>query len=257
MTADTRASRLPDLRTGSAVSLVVHAALLLLLASAVTHTRAVFTPPTIRSIQLDVDVPAPVAAEAALVTPSASPVQAAVPQVAAPPRPALAPQSEERLAPTAGGQDLAPAAEDSVAPAGGAEAGGVTTFVATEATGKSLFGTGVDGLRDVLPAGLPSSAGSSGNTPGIEGPISLRRDMKPVYPRSARQRGEQGTVVLEAVVAPNGRATSVSIVTSSGFADLDRSARDAVEHAAYAPAQEDGRAVEARARITIIYKLTN
>jgi protein TonB len=260
MYSETRDTRTPDLRASGAVSLAVHGALILLIGVAVTHSRARFRPPTLQTIRLDVDLPTPVAAASTLASPSASPVEAAVPQVAAPPRPAmLAAQNEERLALSAAPQDVAPATPDSVAPLA-SEAGGVTTFVATETTAKRIFGTGAadDALGGLgFPAGHPAAAGRNGNGAGIEGPISLRRDIKPRYPLGARQRGEEGTVVLETSVAPDGRASAVAVVSSSRFAELDRAAVKAVEQAAFNPATEDGRIVEAQARITIIFRLTN
>ena len=256
MYLDTKMARTPDLRRSSAVSLAVHAALVLLIGVAVTHSQARFTPPVLQTIRLDVELPAPMAAASTLASPSASPVEAAVPQVAAPPRPALAAQNEERLTLSAAPQDMAPAAPDSVAPLA-AQGGGVTTFVATETIGKSIFGSGAESMLDGLAAGHSAAAGRNGNGTGIEGPISLRRDMKPLYPLGARQRGEEGTVVLETTVAPDGRSSAVNVVSSSSFADLDRAAVKAVERAAFNPATEDGRTVEARARITIIFRLTN
>ena len=64
-------------------------------------------------------------------------------------------------------------------------------------------------------------------------------------------------MVVEAVVSPDGRATSVSVLTSSRSAELDRAAVRAVERATFNPATENERAVEARARITIVFRLTN
>ena len=256
MYAETRDSRTPDLRASGAVSLVVHGVLILLVGVAVTHSRAQFTPPTIQMLRLDVDLATPVAAENALAVPSASPVEAAVPQVAALPRPALAmQQNEERMMPSAAPQDVAPAAPDSVEPRV-SPAGGVTTFVATENTAKSLFGSGAEGAPEATPAG-PAGPANSGGSVGIEGPISLHSGMKPLYPLGARQRGEQGTVVLDTTVAPDGHASTVTVASSSGFAELDRAAAKAVERARFNPATENGRAVEARARITIIFRLTN
>ena len=254
MYAETRTTRLHDLRLGSAVSLMLHAGLILAIGVAVTHSRAHFTPPTIQTLQLDVDVAPAVAAENALVTPSASPVEASVPQVAAPPRPVMASPNEERLAPASTAQDVAPASADSVAPMT-AQVGGVTTFVATETTYKSTFGGTEGGTFEALPLSRSAQAGRNGV--GIEGPISLRTGMKPNYPMGARQRGEEGTVVLETTVAPDGHATLVAVASSSKFPELDRAAVRAVERAVFNPATEGGRNIEARAKITIIFRLTN
>jgi protein TonB len=81
--------------------------------------------------------------------------------------------------------------------------------------------------------------------------------LQPPYPLSARQRGEEGSVVLETTVTPDGTATQVSIVSSSGFADLDHAAVKALRRAGFHPATEKGRPVEARARLTITFRLTN
>lgn len=260
MHSEATQSRGSDLRLGGAVSLAVHALLIVVLGVAVTHSRATFTPPSLQAIRLDVDLPAASASETASLAPSASPVQAAVPQDAATPRPAVTAQvDEQRLSPPAASQDLAPAAPDSVDSLA-SQAGGVTTFVATETAGKSFFGTGAEGILDGIPTGHAAQTGrggTGGNGVGIEGPISVRRNIKPLYPLGARQRGEEGTVVLEALVAPDGHASSVAIASSSRFAELDRAAAKAVERATFNPATEDGHAVEARARITIIFRLTN
>ena len=254
MYSEAKTDRRSDLRLGGSVSLVVHATLLILVGAAVTHTRARFTPPALQVIRLDVDIPATAAAENALASPSASPVETAVPQAAAPPRPALTRQTEERLMPSALPQDAAPAALETVLPAG--MAGSVTSYGTTESITKSIFAAGDNGALNGMPADKPgSSARSSGI--GIEGPVSLRNGMKPLYPVGARQRGEEGTVVLETTVGPDGHPTQVTLISSSRFADLDRAAIKALERAVFNPAQDGGRPVEARARITIIFRLTN
>lgn len=254
MYAETKTSRTPDLRLSGTLSLAVHGMLLLLVGVAVTSSRARFTPPVIQTIRLEVDLPAVVAAESPTLVPSASPVEAAVPQASDTPRPAMTSHNnEDRLAPFAVPQEMAPAAPDSVAPMSAAD-GGVTTFVTTETVTKSIFGTGdVPDARalPVLP-GIPGIPGRSN-----DGAISLHRDLKPQYPMGARQRGEEGTVVLETLVALDGRASAITVISSSGFADLDRAAVRAVERASFNPATEDGRAVEARARLTIVFRLTN
>ena len=251
---ETKADRQADLRLGGALSLALHLGLILTIGIAVTHSRAHFTPPVVQVIHLNVDLPAPVSAENTLASPSASPVDSSVPQVSAPPRPVLAKQNEERLLPSAAPQDVAPAAPEPIAPLTMA-AGSVVTG---EATTKQIFGAGGEGvLKAAVAPAHAAPAVTSGSGVSIEGPISLRNGMKPLYPLGARQRGEEGTVVLETIVTPDGRATAVTVVTSSRFADLDRAAARAVERATFNPATDEGRTVEARARITIIFRLTN
>ena len=254
MYMETRASRLPDLQRSSALSLLAHAGLLLLIGFAVTHSRAHFTPPVIQPLRLNVDLPAVMVSSAGTVAPSASPVEATVPQIAAPPRPIMTTHAEERLTLSGALQDLAPAAPDAVE-LGSGPVGGVATFVATETIGKRFFGADTDNPLGGLPGHATALGLAGGND--REGPISLRRDMKPVYPLGCRQRGEEGTVVIEATVLPDGRAGTVAVIASSRYPELDRAATRAVERAAFNPATENGRAVEAQARITIVFKLTN
>ena len=70
---------------------------------------------------------------------------------------------------------------------------------------------------------LPKSAPSIA---GVESVIVVNR-VTPVYPQISRRRGEEGNVVLLAVVE-NGKVVNVSIEKSSGIKALDSSALSAV-----------------------------
>nr|WP_321985545.1 energy transducer TonB [uncultured Lichenicoccus sp.] len=63
------------------------------------------------------------------------------------------------------------------------------------------------------------------------------------YPRGAGLRGEEGTVYMVTEIAPDGHASSVEIVQSSGYPDLDRAARNAVASWHFRPAIRDGQPV--------------
>ena len=63
--------------------------------------------------------------------------------------------------------------------------------------------------------------------------------------------------MLDATVAADGRPLRVALLASSRSAELDAAARRAVERAWFNPATEDGRPVEAHARITIVFRLTD
>lgn len=106
----------------------------------------------------------------------------------------------------------------------------------------------------------PMSAPPSVSTPApqqakVEAPPRPRRAIRPDYPQGARQRGEQGEVVLELEVAADGACSSVRMVRSSGFAELDAAAIKAVRAAKFIPAQAAGRAVAAVARLTVTFVL--
>ena len=244
-----------DLYFGSAVSLALHAALALVVGLAAMRSQGIVTPPALQSIRLDLDLPATVAETDAAADPSAAASENATPLAAVVPRPLAVVPPERRYAPAPAPQELAPAAPESVAQ-GGLPAGNVATVVAPETTGKRAFGTGVAAAPDTTVAGDATAATESDGV-GIEGPVSFHHLVKPLYPIGARQRGEEGRVVLEATVAPSGRPTTVSVSTSSRFAELDRAALHAIERASFTPATEHGLPVEAQARITIVFRLTN
>lgn len=68
------------------------------------------------------------------------------------------------------------------------------------------------------------------------------------YPRAAALRGEEGTVYLVTLVAPDGHAEAVQIERSSGYPELDRAARNAVSAWHFRPALRGGVAVESEMR---------
>jgi protein TonB len=72
------------------------------------------------------------------------------------------------------------------------------------------------------------------------GPDAHYRNRDPVYPPDAARRGEEGTVVLLVHITPLGTAASIDILRTSGFQELDESARSAVLHWHFTPAKQDG-----------------
>ena len=65
----------------------------------------------------------------------------------------------------------------------------------------------------------------------IDAPPKPRKTIRPDYPKGARQRGEQGDVVLEIRVNAAGIVDRVDIVSPSGFSELDEAAADAIKSA--------------------------
>lgn len=78
----------------------------------------------------------------------------------------------------------------------------------------------------------------------------------PAYPRQARLKGWEGTVVLAVTVGPDGRCRSLAVARSSGFALLDRAALEAVRQWRFEPARRNGLAVEAVAEVPVTFRLT-
>lgn len=89
----------------------------------------------------------------------------------------------------------------------------------------------------------------------VDAPPRPKRAIKPDYPKGARQRGEQGDVVVEMLVNAEGRVDRATVVTSCGFAELDEAAVRAVLAAKFTPAKSGRESVASTARITLTFKL--
>ncbi|ACD84256.1 TonB family protein [Candidatus Methylacidiphilum infernorum] len=82
------------------------------------------------------------------------------------------------------------------------------------------------------------------------------RNPPPIYPEEARRKGEQGVVYIWVKISPAGTVASLSIYRSSGFADLDASAVDAVKRWRFHPAKSGNTPVESQAVVPVQFHLT-
>ena len=89
----------------------------------------------------------------------------------------------------------------------------------------------------------------------LDAPPRPKRNIKPDYPKGARQRGEQGDVILEIRVAAEGTVDDVKVVTSSGFVELDEAAVRAAKAAKFSPARSGREPVASTARLKLQFKL--
>ena len=89
----------------------------------------------------------------------------------------------------------------------------------------------------------------------IDAPPQTKRNIKPEYPKGARQRGEQGDVVVEIRVNARGEVDDVKVAVSSGFAELDEAAVRAAKAAKFSPARCGRDAVASTARLKLQFKL--
>jgi protein TonB len=97
-------------------------------------------------------------------------------------------------------------------------------------------------------------------TPEIQGAQVERlpkylRNAPPVYPRIARERGEEGTVLLEVEVLASGHGGAVNVLTSSGHAVLDEAAVRAVRGWVFRPARRWDQPVAFWVEIPITFRL--
>ena len=89
----------------------------------------------------------------------------------------------------------------------------------------------------------------------IDAPPNPKRNIKPDYPKGARQRGEQGDVVLEIRVNADGMVDNVKVAVSSGFGELDEAAVKAAKAAKFSPARSGREPVASTARLKLQFKL--
>lgn len=83
---------------------------------------------------------------------------------------------------------------------------------------------------------------------GIANPV-------PLYPRDARLRGWEGTMLIQASVNPLGAVTAAGINRSSGHASLDGAALAAVRQWRFRPARRKGQAVASQVEVPITFRL--
>jgi protein TonB len=82
----------------------------------------------------------------------------------------------------------------------------------------------------------------------------LISNVKPVYPKIAREAGVQGDVVLQAVIGKDGRIENLHAV--SGNSLLIQSALDAVQQWRYRPYLLNGQPVEVETQITVRFTVS-
>ena len=77
----------------------------------------------------------------------------------------------------------------------------------------------------------------------------------PEYPRIARKRGYQGTVVLEVLVDQNGRVGDLRLFTSSGHSILDRKAMASVKRWLFEPGMKGDKKLDMWVRVPVRFEL--
>ena len=77
----------------------------------------------------------------------------------------------------------------------------------------------------------------------------------PEYPRIARKRGYQGTVVLEVLVDQNGRVGDLRLFTSSGYSILDKKAMASVKGWLFEPGMKGDKKVDMWVRVPVRFEL--
>jgi protein TonB len=103
---------------------------------------------------------------------------------------------------------------------------------------------------------LHISAIPSSTPPPIREAIPLyRKNPSPKYPRIARRRGYQGTVVIEALVNREGKVEDLRLSHSSGYRVLDRAAMKSVKNWLFEPGRRGDEEVEMWVKIPVRFQL--
>jgi protein TonB len=107
-------------------------------------------------------------------------------------------------------------------------------------------------------AALPSDADMTPepSPSGIKEAIPLyRNNPPPMYPRIARRRGYEGTVVLEVLVNTEGRVADYRIIRSCGHPVLDRAAAKSIRNWLFKPGMRGDKNVDMWVKVPIRFEL--
>jgi protein TonB len=96
---------------------------------------------------------------------------------------------------------------------------------------------------------------SSEPTIGASAQPAYRKNPEPIYPPSAKRRGQEGTVLLTVKVTAAGRVAEVKVKSSSGVEALDEAAARAVRRWEFEPARVHSTNVESQVDVPVRFKL--
>lgn len=95
---------------------------------------------------------------------------------------------------------------------------------------------------------------------GDEGPAAealpiprVKNVVQPAYPLELREKGVVGGAILELLIDAEGKLTSVTTLRAS-HPEFEAAATDSVKKWEFAPAQKDGKPVESRSRLAIVFE---
>lgn len=136
-----------------------------------------------------------------------------------------------------------------------ATAGFGNMVTSSSQTGSAGFGGGIrsGGFSNqaAVPAASPPAPQQA--RPTIQ-PLVILDKPEPVYTAEARARKIEGSVVLGVIFGANGRVDVLRVLQSLGFG-LDQAAIAAAQRIRFQPERIDGKPVDARARLRIVFRL--
>lgn len=139
------------------------------------------------------------------------------------------------------------------------------TFVVPEAVESLDNGASLSVSTGFLSASRPVSVSSSGATRllrdsapeagSMRSKVRPGNNPRPEYPRTAREAGWEGTVVLQVMVLPDGTAGNVTLHKTSGYSILDEAALAAVKGWQFVPAMDGNFPVQSMVRMPVRFDL--
>jgi protein TonB len=117
-------------------------------------------------------------------------------------------------------------------------------------------------VKPAANAASPASSASHEQAADSRPPLTLPNlnadyldNPAPRYPEDARERGEQGKVLVRALINADGTVAQLAMKRSSGFANLDQSALETVKKWRFVPARRGAAAVSAWVVVPISFSL--
>jgi protein TonB len=118
-----------------------------------------------------------------------------------------------------------------------------------------LINVGIRGLLFGAAASFAVSATGTALAADTPPHVDVTQPHAQVYPESAQANGEEGTVLVNVYVHPNGKVGKYNLAQSSGFGDLDNAALESVLNWRFVPATRDGDQVSDWTTVKIVYQL--
>ena len=81
------------------------------------------------------------------------------------------------------------------------------------------------------------------------------RSLDEIWPDRSKRLGEEGTVLASLQISSRGCVTALAIVGSSGSDWMDRAVRDYFESMTFLPGEVDGKPVDTRVTVPVVFKL--
>lgn len=102
------------------------------------------------------------------------------------------------------------------------------------------------------PAEAPPAPAGAVNVPAV---VNFSTCAKPEYPRNAVRNEETGTVTLAFLIGVDGRVVDSKVEKTSGFTDLDKTARTALSLCTFKPGMIDGKPQQSWTKVQYVWKL--